>query len=383
MLDIGHALEAGLFSGRAADAAGAVTAAGLAELMRLGNGHASALRENLFDLLAADQPRQEAVSACLNAAAAVEMTLPVEPRNFTDFLTSSFHKIRLSPKGTLDPNFKSLPLAYHSRASSVRISGGDIIRPHVQFSDGQQVTFGPTRELDFELELGAFVGPGNPLGQPISIHRAADHIFGFCLLNDWSARDIQRWESLPLGPFLAKSLSTSVSPWIVTEEAMRPFRTPAARRAPDDPPTLDYLTSTSDQATGGIDLALEVWLASKAMREIGSPPVRLTATNFRTMYWTFAQMLTHHASNGCNLLPGDVLGSGTASGPEPESRACLAELTERGRTPVRLSDGETRTWLEDGDEVTLRGRATRDGFASIGFGECVGTIQAAIAWPAN
>ena len=380
VLDLGLALDASLFSG-AAETAAQAARRDLRDLMSLGNAHASALRGSLSDLLAADGGRTDAVAACLVPVADVAMTLPVEPRNFTDFLTSSFHKVRLSPKGTLDPNFKSLPLAYHSRASSVRVSGGAIVRPRVQQASGADVVFAPTRELDFELELGAFIGPGNPLGTPIAIARAPEHIFGHCLLNDWSARDIQRWESLPLGPFLAKSLSTSLSPWIVTQEALLPFRVPASVRPPGDPHPFDYLTCDEDQAQGGLDIALEVWLRTRAMREAGLPATRITAANFRHMYWTFAQMVTHHASNGCNLLPADLLGSGTVSGPEPESRACLAELTERGRAPLDLPGGETRAWLDDGDEVTLRARATRDGFVPIGFGDCIGTIAAAIAWP--
>jgi fumarylacetoacetase len=312
------------------------------------------------------------------------MELPVEVGDFTDFLTSSFHSTRLSATGKLTETFMSMPIAYHSRASSVRVSGGVVRRPHGQWLDEEKKPrFAPTRSLDFELEVGAFVGPGNTLGHPIPIGAARRHIFGFCLLNDWSVRDVQRFESVPLGPFLAKSLSTSISPWVVTQDAMAPFRTPAFRRGRGEPPPLPHLASREEEESGGFDLTLLAYLRTAKMREARKPPMLVTETNFRHLYWTFAQMLTHHASNGCNLRPGDILGSGTVSGPTDESRACLAEITERGRKPLTLPGGESRAWLEDGDEVIFRARAMRHGFVSIGFGECTGTVGPAVSWPAG
>lgn len=381
VLDLQLAFRSELLADTSEREGEAALASTLAPLMALGGHAVSALRARVFGLLAAGQERQQAVAECLVPEQAVTMSLPVEPRNFTDFLTSSFHKTRLAAQPRLDPNFMSLPLAYHSRASSVRISGGEVIRPHVQYEMGSAVRFGPTREMDFELELGAFIGRGNALGQPISIHDAPDHLFGYCLLNDWSVRDVQRWESKPLGPFLAKSLSTTVSPWIVTEEALRPFRTGAFVRPPGDMAAPGYLQSDSDGREGGLGIELEAWLLTPHARASGECPVRVTATDARHLYWTFAQMVTHHASNGCNLLPGDLFGSGTVSGPSPDSRACLAELTERGAAPLSLPGREVRTWLEDGDEVVLRGRASRQGFVPIGFGECRGAVAAARPWP--
>jgi fumarylacetoacetase len=228
--------------------------------------------------------------------------------------------------------------------------------------------------LDYELEVGAFVGIGNPLGEPISIAEAESHLFGLCLVNDWSARDIQKWEYQPLGPFLAKSFATTISPWVVTMEALAPYRIPARPRPPEDPVPLPYLMSAEDRQNGGVDLALEVFLSSKQMRLAGDKPARLSRSNLSDLYWTPAQLLTHHSSNGCNLCPGDLIASGTVSGPEKQSRGCLLELTWRGAEPVVLPRGETRRFLEDGDEIILRARAERASFAGIGFGECRGMI---------
>ena len=237
--------------------------------------------------------------------------------------------------------------------------------------------FGPSRNLDYELEVGCFIGQGNPLGAPIPVGRAEAHLFGLCLVNDWSARDIQAWEYQPLGPFLAKNFATTVSPWVVTLEALAPFRAPAFRRAAGDPEPLPYLADPADAVAGGIAITLEVWLRSAAMRERGAPPVRLTRGSFTDMYWTLAQLVAHHASNGCNLRTGDLIASGTVSGTQRDSRGCLLELTWRGSEPVVIGDGETRTFLQDGDEVILRGRAERDGAVGIGFGECTGTVAPA------
>ena len=386
ILDLAAAQAASLLSGTAETAAAAASRPKLNVLMALGNEPARALRARLADLLDTAGPERRKVEAMadrlLVPMAAATLELPTAIGDFTDFLTSSFHSERLAPSGKVTPNFKSMPIAYHSRASSVRVSGGTVTRPHGQWLDADGAPqFGPSLALDYELEVGAYIGMGNALGSPIALDAARSHIFGFCLLNDWSVRDVQRWESLPLGPFLAKSLSTSVSPWVITEAAMRPFRTAAFRRPEGDPAPLPYLASEREGDSGGYDLSLSSSLLTPRLRQAGQAPERVTSTNFKHMYWTFAQMVTHHASNGCNLMPGDLIGSGTTSGPTDESRACLAELTARGSKPLNLANGEARAWLEDGDEVIFRGRAERDGFVSIGFGECRGMIGKAVSWP--
>jgi fumarylacetoacetase len=387
ILDLAAAVRAGLFAGGAAEeAARAAAGPALNPLMAMGNAAASALRARVSALLAAGAPERARVEPLLVPMAEAEMLPPAAIGAFTDFLTSTYHTERggrrTRPDSPLPPNFKHLPVAYNSRASSVRVSGEAVRRPNGQRQrpDGT-VHFGPCEALDFELELGLFVGPGNPLGEPVHMDFAPDHMFGYCLLNDWSARDIQRWESHPLGPFLSKSFATSISPWVVTAEALEPFRAPAFPRAAGDPEPLPYLRSEADRREGLMDIRMEAFLLTPRMCERGEAPARVTATRFTNMYWTFAQMLTHHMSNGCNLRPGDLLGSGTASGPTDESRACMAELTEAGTQPLALPNGETRRWLEDGDEVIFRARAERDGFVPIGFGECRGRIAPAPAWP--
>ncbi|SED31032.1 fumarylacetoacetate hydrolase [Rhizobiales bacterium GAS191] len=386
IFDLAAAREVSLFSGLAETAAVAACEPKLNALMALGNQPAQALRARLANLLDAEGPERRKLEAMadrlLVPMAEAVMELPTTIGNFTDFLTSSFHSERLAPSGKVAANFKSMPIAYHSRASSVRVSGGTVLRPHGQWLDEAGAPhFGPSLALDYELELGAYIGAGNALGSPIALDDARAHIFGYCLLNDWSVRDVQRWESNPLGPFLAKSLSTSVSPWVITEAAMRPFRTAAFARPQGDPAPLPYLASERERESGGFDLKLRASLLTPRLREGKQAPERVTSTNFKHMYWTLAQMLTHHASNGCNLMPGDLIGSGTTSGPTDQSRACLAEITTRGTKPLALPNGETRAWLEDGDEVIFRARAERQGFTSIGFGECRGTIGPAVAWP--
>jgi fumarylacetoacetase len=280
------------------------------------------------------------------------------------------------PGNPLLPNYKYVPIGYHGRASSIIVSGTPVDRPSGQSKDpaAEAPVFGPTRSLDYELEVGFFAGPGNAQGQPIPMADAEQHIFGVCLLNDWSARDMQSWEYQPLGPFLAKSFATTICPWIVTMDALAPFRVPAFQRPDGDPEPLPYLSAAEDRETGGIDITLEVHIASRRMREAGLQPMRLSRGNLRNLYWTLAQLLTHHSSNGCNLRPGDLLASGTVSGPSPEERGCLLELTQRGAEPIRLPAGEVRTFLEDGDEVILRGYCERHGFRRIGFGECRGVV---------
>ena len=317
--------------------------------------------------------------------AEARMGLPCTVANFTDFMVSRDHSARLGalkdPNAPLPPAFDSLPVAYHSRASSVRPSGEGVVRPNGQWRRKEGVHFGPTEALDYELELAVWLAGENALGTPVPMSRAPERLFGYGLLNDWSARDMQRWEMPPLGPFLAKSLGTTVSPWVVTSEAMIPFMVPAATRAEGVPAPLPHLDSVQNRERGGLSIALEVLLLTPGMRAAGAAPARLTATEFASMAWTPAQMVTHHASNGCNLLPGDLLGSGTCSGPTDESRACMAEIILSG--PINLPNGETRRFLEDGDEVIFRGRAHAAGAVSIGFGECRAVVLPAPAWPAD
>jgi fumarylacetoacetase len=300
-----------------------------------------------------------------------EMLLPVHIGDYTDFYASVHHATNVGsmfrPDNPLLPNYKWVPIGYHGRSSSIVVSGTPVHRPHGQTKDesAPAPVFGPSKRLDYEMELGMVIGAGNRLGEPIPVGKALEHVFGFCLVNDWSARDIQTWEYQPLGPFLAKSFATSISPWIVTIDALEPFKTKAFERAPGDPDPLPYL-----QDDVGFDINVEVWLRTKKM----DAPVRLSRGNFRDMYWTVAQLVAHHASNGCNLRPGDLLASGTISGPEKDARGCLLELTWRGTEPIQLPGGETRRFLEDGDEVILRAYCEREGVPRIGFGECRGVV---------
>jgi len=370
VLDLRSALDAALFQGEAADAARAACGPTLNPLMALGTEAASALRARLSDLLSIDGPQRERVE--LIPMSDIQMQLPVTIFNYTDFICSSFHALRAFRKpldSPLSPVLSHMPVAYHGRASSVRISGEEVRRPKGQSKTDGQVQFGPSKSLDFELEVGAFIALGNELGSPISIEDAPSRLFGYCLLNDWSARDIQFWESM-LGPFLGKSFSTTISPWVVTAQALAPFHAAVMKPRADHPEPLPYLDSKTDRAEGGLDIDLEAYLQTPMMREAGQQPARIVATNLRFLYWSYAQMITHHASNGCNLQPGDLIGGGTVSGPTHESRACLLEHTE----PVALPNGESRQYLEDGDEVVFRGRANREGYVSIGFGECRGRI---------
>jgi fumarylacetoacetase len=308
------------------------------------------------------------------------MLLPCDIGDYTDFYASIHHATTVGamfrPDNPLLPNYKYVPIGYHGRASSIVASGEAVPRPMGQTRPDAEKPpiFGPTKRLDYELEVGAIVGMGNDLGRTIPIEHAGDHLFGLVLLNDWSARDIQGWEYQPLGPFLAKNFLTTISPWIVTMDALAPYRLPRTARPAGDPAPLDYLDDADDAKAGGIDLQLEVLLSTAAMREKNVAPFRVSAGNFKEMYWTVAQMLTHHASNGCNLRPGDLLGSGTISGPTPESRGCLLERTMGGKERLKLPNGEERAFLEDGDEVTFRGWCERVGYARIGFGECRGRV---------
>jgi len=371
-------------------AANACASDSLNALMTLRAAARRALRRHLHAILRQDAPASErqAASRCLVAQSDVEMLLPAVVGDYTDFYASIFHATNVGklfrPDNPLLPNYKYVPVGYHGRASSLVPTGTPIRRPCGQTREGDATPkFGPSKALDYELEVGFFVSAGNKLGEVIPIGEAEEHIFGICLVNDWSARDTQAWEYQPLGPFLAKSFATSLSPWVVTMEALAPFRTAAFARAEGDPAPLPYLLDQGDLEQGGLELWLEVSLLSVRMREAGSAPVVLGRSNFRDMYWTMAQMLAHHASNGCNLRAGDLLASGTVSGADNSARGCLLELTARGKDPIALPTGEQRKFLEDGDDVILRGSCERDGFRRIGLGSCRGTILPASASSAS
>jgi fumarylacetoacetase len=358
-------------------------------LMALGAGARQALRRRLHTTLREDAPAsvRQTASSHMVAQSDVDMLLPAVVGDYTDFYASIFHATNVGrlfrPDNPLLPNYKHIPIGYHGRTSSLVPTGTAIRRPSGQTRDADaaltsEPKFGPSKALDYELELGFFVSKGNALGETIPIAEAEEHIFGICLVNDWSARDIQAWEYQPLGPFLAKSFATSLSPWVVTIEALAPFRAAAFERAEGDPAPLPYLFDQNNQEHGGLDLWLEVSLLSARMREGGVAPMLLGHSNFRDMYWTMTQMLTHHASNGCNLRSGDLLASGTVSGADKSARGCLLELTSRGKDPVTLPTGEQRKFLEDGDAVILHGFCERDGFRRIGLGICSGTILPAV-----
>jgi fumarylacetoacetase len=321
------------------------------------------------------------ISGCLKPLASTSILSPVQfIGDYTDFYCSIYHATNVGsmfrPDNPLMPNYKYVPIGYHGRASSIVVSGTDIKRPHGQNrSDADKPpVFIPAKNLDYEMELGFFVGRGNELGRPIPISEAEEHIFGVCLVNDWSARDIQAWEYQPLGPFLAKNFATTISPYVVTMEALAPFRTPAFERDPDDPQPLDYLSDEQNKKLGGLDINLEVYIQTEKMRNEKIAPHLLSRSNTKDLYWTIGQMLTHHASNGCNLQTGDLMATGTVSGKEKSERGCMLELTWRGKEPIDLPSGEQRRFLEDGDEVIMKGFCEREGFRRIGLGECRGRI---------
>jgi fumarylacetoacetase len=375
IVDLAAARSAGLLP---ADVAAGLNSDTLNAFMALGAPARQALRRTLSLALRQGAP-QTPWQACLLPQDQAELALPCRIGDYTDFYTGIHHATAVGllfrPDNPLLPNYKWVPIGYHGRASSIGVSGQAFRRPLGQTKgpDDAAPRYGPSRRLDHELEVGLFVGPGNALGEPVPLGEAEDHAFGLVLLNDWSARDIQAWEYQPLGPFLSKSFATTISPWIVTLEALAPFRSPFVRPA-GDPAPLPYLDHPAHTAQGGFDIELGVWLQTAAMREAGTPPERLMQSNYRDAYWTAAQMLTHHSANGCNLQPGDLLGSGTQSGPGPGQGGSLLELSQGGKKPLHLANGETRTFLEDGDSVSLRGRCRRDGFRSIGFGPCEGHI---------
>lgn len=388
VLDVGAATRTSLLPGTEGCVA-ACAASNLNALMALGPAAWHALRLALSRLLRADgadvDRRRETIQPLLTPMDRVEMRLPAAIGDYTDFYASVHHATNvgrmLRPDNPLMPNYKWIPIGYHGRASSIRVSGTSVVRPNGQRKppDAAEPSFGPSRNLDYETELGFFVGTGNPLGTPVPIARAGQQLFGVCLLNDWSARDVQGWEYQPLGPFLAKSFITTISPWVVTFEALAPFRVPAAARPAGDPKPLPYLTDAADQAAGGLDIAVEILMTSAQMRDASIAPHRLALVNARELYWTPAQMAAHHSSNGCNLQPGDLLGSGTISSPEPTAVGSILELAQRGKAPVQLPTGESRVFLEDGDEIIMRGRCSTPGKVAIGLGECRAVITPAPA----
>lgn len=384
IFDLEAALDAGLFEGVARTAVEATRGGQLNAFFELGREARVALRERLIELFKEGSTLHGKIEAqgakLLPLAANCEMHLPAKINDYTDFYVGIEHAQNVGklfrPDNPLLPNYKYVPIGYHGRASTIRPSGTDVRRPKGQTLPAGQTepTFGPCARLDYELELGIWIGQGNEMGDSIAIGDAVDHIAGFCLLNDWSARDIQAWEYQPLGPFLSKSFITSISPWVVTAEALEPFRRAQPARPEGDPQPLPYLFDKRDQSGGAFDIELEVLLLTESMREQHLPAHRLTLSNTQHMYWTVAQLVAHHSVNGCQLQAGDLFGSGTLSGPENGQFGSLLEITEGGKKPIELASGEVRKFLEDGDEIILRARCSREGFASIGFGECRGKV---------
>ena len=379
ILDLTRLEKLGLVSGKAHETLQACCSDQLNDYMALPASDRSELRAALSELLAEGSTEVDRVSECLFPQAGVEFSLPCTIGDYTDFYISINHATSVGklfrPDNPLLPNYKWVPIGYHGRSSSIDVSPQSFSRPEGQIKlpdqDSPQVM--PTKRLDYELELGIFIGEGNELGKKIDIEDAEDHIFGVCLFNDWSARDIQAWEYQPLGPFLAKNFASTVSPWIVSMEALAPFRLPFTR--PDtDPQPLDYLQSDKNSKEGAIDIKMEAYILTKKMADEGLEPFKLSQTSFKHSYWSISQLVTHHSLNGCNLRSGDLLGSGTQSGPTPEEAGSLLELSNAGKQLIELPNGETRTFLEDGDSVIFRGYCEAQGAVRIGLGEVVGTV---------
>lgn len=379
-LDLGAVAGLELFDGQVQRSLEACAQPVLNRFMSYGAEAWSMLRLELSRSLRPDSPRQAALSACLIPLDAVEYRVPCRIGDYTDFYTSIHHATNVGrlfrPDNPLLPNYKWVPIGYHGRCSSIEVSGHDVVRPQGQIKapDADAPSFGPSRRLDYELEVGIYIGAGNAPGQPVPIEEAERHVFGYCVFNDWSARDIQAWEYVPLGPFLAKNFASTVSPWIVTQEALIPFRKPWTRDAADPQP-MDYLDCRQNREQGALDIRLEVLMDSRAMREQGMAPMRLGRSSFVDSYWTTAQMLAHHTVNGCNLQPGDFFGSGTQSGPEDDALGSLLELTRGGKCPIGLPSGEQRTFLDDGDRVIMRAWCESGDARRIGFGEAEATVR--------
>ena len=385
VLDLRLAAEKGAWGTDVAQALAPLAAGDLNAFMALGHAARRAVRLALSAALSEGSAQQAALSACLLPQAEVEMALPCVINDYTDFYTGIHHATTVGklfrPDNPLMPNYKWVPIGYHGRASSIVVSGTPIRRPlgQTKAPDAEVPSVGPSQRMDYELELGFVVGSANAMGEPVSIGQADAHLFGVTLFNDWSARDIQPWEYQPLGPFLSKNFGSTVSPWVVTMEALAPFRAPLVRPE-GDPAPLPYLNDATNLQQGGLDIQLEVWLQTPAMREAGQGPVRLTRGNAaEAAYWTPAQLVAHHTIGGCNLQPGDLLGSGTLSGPKADQAGSMLELTLGGKQPITLPNGETRKFLADGDTLILRGYCEREGARRIGLGECVGTVMAAPA----
>jgi fumarylacetoacetase len=379
ILDLGAVDMLSLSKGVAAEALAACTEPTLNSFMALGSDAWSALRKWLSEVLSETSALATELRGALVRQSAAEYGVPADIRGFTDFYASIHHATTVGrlfrPDNPLLPNYKWVPIAYHGRASSIRVSGQEFPRPVGQTlpKGAARPELAPSQRLDYELEVGVFIGTGNTLGSRVPIGEAEDHVFGLCLLNDWSARDVQAWEYQPLGPFLAKNFATTISPWIVTLAALAPFRAPWTRPQ-EDPQPLPYLECGELRESGAIDIQLEAWLETAHMRAAGLEPQRLSHSNFRESYWTVAQMVAHHSVNGCNFEAGDLLGSGTQSGPAPEEAGSLLELTAGGTRPIALASGEKRTFLADGDRVIFRGWCERPGCVRIGFGEVAGTV---------
>jgi fumarylacetoacetase len=383
ILCVAAAHRAGAFSGEAAAAAANCAGPALNAFMAMGPGACSALRLALSRALRAGSAQTEKLRACLVPQAQAEYAVPAEIGDYTDFFASIHHATNVGklfrPDNPLLPNYKWVPIGYHGRGSSIGVSGQSFPRPQGQKMPpgAERPVFGPSKRLDYELEMGIYVGVGNALGHPIPIADAERHVFGLALLNDWSARDIQAWEYQPLGPFLAKSFATTVAPWIVTLEALAPYRVEWTRAA-GDPPPLPYLDSPAARARGAFDVRIETWLETAQMRASGAAAVRLSHSTMKHAYWTVGQLVAHHTVNGCNLQPGDLFGSGTLSGPTAGEEGSLLELSVGGKQAIALGNGETRAFLEDGDCVILRAWCEREGYARIGFGDCRGTVLPAV-----
>jgi fumarylacetoacetase len=379
ILDLGADDLRSLSSGVVTEALVACGEPTLNSYLALGSQTWSALRGLLSAVLRADSPHAARLRAALVPQKDAEFTVPTRIGDYTDFYASIHHATSVGrlfrPDNPLLPNYKWVPIGYHGRASSIRVSGQAFPRPVGQImpKGAPCPMVAASRSLDYELEVGIFIGTGNALGSRVPLDTAEEHVFGLCLLNDWSARDIQAWEYQPLGPFLAKSFATTISPWIVTLEALAPFRAPWTRPA-DDPQPLPYLEGAELRAAGAIDVQLEVWLETERMRTEALAPERLSHSTFRDSYWSVAQLVAHHSVNGCNLAAGDLLGSGTQSGPTAGEAGSLLELSEGGKRPLTLHSGETRTYLADGDRVIFRGWCERPGFVRIGFGEVAGVV---------
>ncbi len=385
IFDLYRAVDSGLFQELPEAARRALKENSLNDFMGLGKNTWKQTREILISLLRKEsyhlRDSDTLKSFLFVSMDAATMHLPFQTGDYTDFYTSIHHATnigkRFRPQNPLLPNFKHLPVGYHGRASSIVVSGTDVVRPLGQVKNPQDdlPTFRPSAKLDYEMELGVVVGKGNDLGHRIKMQDASKHLFGMVVLNDWSARDVQKWEYQPLGPFNSKNFATTISPWVVTMDALEPYRVAGPVRKDNDPEIIDYLKPTEDM---GPDIFVEVWLSSKRMRDEGLDPVMLSRTNFDAMYWTVAQMLVHHTSTGANMRSGDLFGTGTISGPEEGSKGCLLEIVDPGSEGILLSDGTRRTFLEDGDEVILKAYAHREGKCRIGFGECRGVVLEAL-----